>query len=82
MLAMARGHLPHLQALLMDAATFSAHQHLAVTEPVHAPESGCDTLQPDEAALMVHLRAQEKGRLEQEFLPANAAHSAVCAWAR
>jgi hypothetical protein len=81
MLAMARGHLPHLQALLMDAATFSAHQHLAVAEPMHAPESACNTLQPDEAALMGHLRAQDKGRLEQEFLSADAVHSAVRAWA-
>ncbi len=81
MLGTARSHLPHLQALLMDAATFSAHQHLAVAEPVHAPESACDTLPPDEAALMVHLRAHEKGRLEQEFVPADAVHSAVCAWA-
>ena len=27
MLASARGHLPHLQALLMDRATFDTHQH-------------------------------------------------------
>ena len=32
MLAIARGHVPHLQALLMDAATFSAHHPLAVAE--------------------------------------------------
>ena len=80
MLAIARGHLPQLQALLMDAATFSAHQHLAVAEPVHAPEYACDTLPPNEAALMGHLRAQDKGRLEQEFLPAEAVHNAVCGW--
>jgi hypothetical protein len=81
MLGIARGHVPHLQALLMDATTFSAHQHLAVAEPVHAPEFACNTLQPDETALMGHLRSQDKGRLEQEFLPADAVHSAVCAWA-
>ena len=80
MLAIARGHLPQLQALLMDAATFSAHQHLAVAEPVHAPEYACDTLPPNEAALMGYLRAQDKGRLEQEFLPAEAVHNAVCGW--
>ena len=81
MLATARSHLPHLHALLMDAATFSTHQSLAVAEPVHAPESACDTLQPDEKALMGHLRAQEKGRLEQEFLPTDVVHRAVRAWA-
>ena len=80
MLATARHHLPHLQALLMDAATFSAHQHLAVAEPVHAPDSACGMLAPDEATLCVHLRTQQKGRLEQEFVPTNAVHRAVRTW--
>ncbi|MCL5740008.1 MAG: DUF2220 family protein [Betaproteobacteria bacterium] len=80
MLATARHHLPHLQALLMDAATFSAHQHLAVAEPVHAPDSACGMLAPDEATLCIHLRTQQKGRLEQEFVPTNAVHRAVRAW--
>ena len=80
MLATARHHLPHLHALLMDRATFSAHQHLAVAEPVHAPEpiSGAQT--PEEAALQAHLRAQDKGRLEQEFLPTDTVHRAVRTW--
>ena len=80
MLATARHHLPHLQALLMDRATFSAHQHLAVAEPVHAPEpiSGAQT--PEEAALQAHLRAQARGRLEQEFLPTDTVHRAVRTW--
>ncbi|WP_249925659.1 Wadjet anti-phage system protein JetD domain-containing protein, partial [Escherichia coli] len=81
MLAIARGRVPQLHALLMDAATFSANHALAVTEPVHAPESACGALGPDEAALDGHLRAQEKGRLEQEFLPTDAVHRAVHAWA-
>ena len=80
MLATARHHLPHLHALLMDRATFSAHQHLAVTEPVHAPQSACGALHPDEAALAEHLRAQDKGRLEQEFLPTDTVHRAVRTW--
>ena len=80
MLATARHHLPHLHALLMDAATFSAHQHLAVAEPVHAPDSACGMLAPDEATLCIHLRTQQKGRLEQEFVPTNAVHRAVRAW--
>ena len=80
MLAIARGHVPHLHALLMNAATFSAHQHLAVAEPVHAPEpiSGAQT--PEEAALQAHLRAQARGRLEQEFLPTDTVHRAVRTW--
>ena len=80
MLAIARDHLPHLQALLMDAATFSAHHPLAVAEPVHAPQTACGALQPDEAALVEHLRAQDKGRLEQEFLPTDTVHRAVRPW--
>ena len=51
MLAIGRHHLPHLQALLMDAATFSAHQHLAVAEPVHAPNPHFSAQTPEEAAL-------------------------------
>ena len=80
MLATARHHLPHLHALLMNRATFSAHQHLAVAEPVHAPEpiSGAQT--PEEAALQAHLRAQARGRLEQEFLPTDTVHRAVRTW--
>ena len=80
MLATARHHLPHLHALLMSRATFSAHQHLAVAEPVHAPEpiSGAQT--PEEAALQAHLRAQARGRLEQEFLPTDTVHRAVRTW--
>ena len=80
MLSTARHHLPHLHALLMDRATFSAHQHLAVAEPVHAPEpiSGAQT--PEEAALQAHLRAQARGRLEQEFLPTDTVHRAVRTW--
>ncbi len=80
MLAIARGHVPHLHALLMNAATFSAHQHLAVAEPVHAPDTVAGTWTPKEEALALHLRAQDKGRLEQEFLPAEAVHSALRAW--
>jgi len=81
MLAMARHHLPHLHALLMDAATFSAHHSLAVAEPVHAPEPTARALCPPEATLAAHLRTQDKGRLEQEFLPTDAVHRAVHAWA-
>ncbi len=80
MLATARDQLQHLQALLMDRATFDAHGHLAVAEPVHAAEPGSDRLRPGEAALGQHLRTLNKGRLEQEFLPAEAVHLAVRAW--
>ncbi len=80
MLAVARSHLPHLEALLMDSATFAAHQPLAVAEPVHAAELAPAALLPEEAALATHLRAQAKGRLEQEFLGSADVHRAVREW--
>ena len=80
MLASARSHLPHLQALLMDRTTFDTHQHLAVTEPVHASAPACLALQPDEALLDSYLRTLKNGRLEQEYLPSDMVQHAVCAW--
>ena len=72
MLATARGHLPQLHALLMDRATFDAHQHLAVPETVHAP---------GDAPLATYLRGLERGRLEQEFLPTALVQGAIAQWA-
>ena len=75
-------HPPKLRdhALLMDRATFTAHHNLAVADPVHAPETIADTWTPEEAALNAHLRAQAKGRLEQEFVSADTVHRAVRSW--
>lgn len=82
MLAMARSHRPQLQALLMDRATFDAHQDRAVPESTHAPPPLPDSpLLPGEYALDGHLRALAKGRLEQEFLPTDIVHHAVQTWA-
>lgn len=82
MLAIARGYLPHLQPLLMDQAVFDLHAHLAVAEPVHAPPQSALPAQPsDEAALDAYLRRLERGRLEQEFLPADVVARAVSDWA-
>lgn len=81
MLATARRHLPQLHALLMDRATFDDHAPLAVVEP-----RPCDApwppaaLQPHEAALAQHLMALDKGRLEQEFLPAPRVAAALARW--
>ena len=79
MLATARSHLPHLHALLMDRATFDAHTARAVAEPVPAPAS--TGLLPAEAALDAHLRTLQRGRLEQEFLPAPLVALALAQWA-
>ena len=79
MLATARNHLPHLQTILMDQATFDAHPHLAVVEPVHA--AGSLFNKPADATLDTHFRTLEKGRIEQEFLPIPQVHKAVQDWA-
>ncbi|MGL4437468.1 MAG: Wadjet anti-phage system protein JetD domain-containing protein, partial [Giesbergeria sp.] len=63
-----------------DRTTFDTHQHLAVTEPVHASAPACLALQPDEALLDSYLRTLKKGRLEQEFLPSEMVQHALCAW--
>lgn len=80
MLATARGHLPHLHPLLMDRATFDAHAHLAVPEPVHSPETLSGACSAEEVALDAHLRTLVRGRLEQEFLPPGVVAKAVEAW--
>lgn len=80
MLTRARLHLPGLHALLMDRHTFDMHEHLAVPEPVHAPQSLTNALAPAEQALDLYLRAQQRGRLEQEFLPAHVVAQAIAAW--
>lgn len=81
MLATARCHLPQLQALLMDRATFDTCADLAVSEPVPCDALPFDALHPPEAALVQHLRSLARGRLEQEFLPAGAVAVALHAWA-
>jgi len=82
MLAHACGHLPQLHPLLMDRATFDAHRHLAVHEPAHAPDSALNTLPPEQHALDQHLRAQAKGRLEQEFVSQACVTQALAHWLR
>jgi hypothetical protein len=64
----------------MDRATFDAHAHRAVNEPVPCDDSPLDGLTPDEAALARHLRGLAQGRLEQEFLPDRVVGDAVQDW--
>ncbi|MDZ7921419.1 Wadjet anti-phage system protein JetD domain-containing protein [Rhodoferax sp.] len=80
MLAQARRQLPQVHAVLMDAACFAAHHHLAVPEPVHASTEWSEWLLPAEAALDRHLRTLPAGRLEQEFLPPAAVSNAIARW--
>ena len=80
MLARALGHIPQLQPLLMDSATWSAHAERAVAEPTLAPTPATADLPPEQAALDAHLRQQTRGRLEQEFISAAAVQQALQAW--
>lgn len=80
MLGIARQQLPQLQPLLMDAACFEAHAHLAVPEPVHATDLAPNALPAAQAQLLHHLRSLKKGRLEQEFLPAPVVAAAIEQW--
>lgn len=80
MLASARRHLPQLHPLLMDRATFDAHAHRAVSEPVPCDDPALDGLIAPETALAQHLRGLVHGRLEQEFLPDGVVVNAVQAW--
>jgi hypothetical protein len=80
MLAIARGHLPQLHAMLMDRATFDAHAALAVPEPAHAPVLLHGALPAEQAQLDAHLRSLACGRLEQEFLSMARVASAVDRW--
>ncbi|MFG5778649.1 Wadjet anti-phage system protein JetD domain-containing protein [Comamonas sp. J-3] len=80
MLATARGYLPQLQALLMEQTVFDSHQSQAVAEPAPADPALYARLPPQELALAQYLRAQELGRLEQEFLPGSLVAQAVHEW--
>jgi hypothetical protein len=81
MLARARGHVPQLQALLMDEALFDAHAAAhAVPEPLPAGEASPAGLLAAEAALYGRLCNAPRGRLEQEFLPLATVHAAVRQW--
>ncbi|THU05134.1 hypothetical protein E9531_00850 [Lampropedia puyangensis] len=79
MLGHARSHAPHLTALLMDADTFHAHQAHAVFESHHAPDTSAGLLEA-EVALLKRLKTSDKGRLEQEFLPADCVAKAIAMW--
>ena len=75
MLARAREHCPSLYPLMMTREHFErCGPGCAVQEPVlaqHSPPSG---LNAEERAFFEFLSAQEKGRLEQEYLPEALVH--------
>ena len=80
MLANARNHLPHLHALLMTQSVYDNHRHQTVAEPTPADAGLYARLPPHELAVAQYLRAQDCGRLEQEFLPGALVEHAVLQW--
>jgi hypothetical protein len=80
MLATARAHQRHLDALLMTLEVFVAHEHVAVSEPCPAAEDPPEHLCGEEQDLFRYLRRVAKGRLEQEFLPREMVEAAVNSW--
>lgn len=83
MLARARLHQPAVEALLMEQELFEQHSPgNAVVEPAKALESAPPGLLADEADFYRYLLVQERGRLEQEYLPKAQVELALRKWAR
>ena len=75
MLAQARKYRPAVQAIMMNQECFQAFSHNnAVNEPSTASQLPEQGLTPEEQVFYRFLLSQEKGRLEQEFLPADFVH--------
>jgi len=83
MLGRARLHQPAVEALLMEQGLFEQHSPVsAVVEPTKALESAPPGLLADEADFYRYLLVQERGRLEQEYLPKVQVERAIEQWAR
>jgi len=79
-LARARAKIGDLHALLMNVEVFESHLGAAVVEPVVAGSETPTELTTEEKRLYHRLLGQDKGRLEQEFLPNSLIHSALEGW--
>ncbi|WP_258234664.1 Wadjet anti-phage system protein JetD domain-containing protein [Cupriavidus pinatubonensis] len=81
MLARARQALSGVAAVQMDRACFDQYAAaLAVAEPVPASAETPNGLTVAEGSFYQYLHGQERGRLEQEFLPPEAVAAALRAW--
>ena len=82
MLAHARKLQPHLTPLLMDQPLFErCSGTLAVPEPINAGPVPPEVLTGTEQAFYRHLLNQDRGRIEQEFLPGHIVAEALSKWA-
>lgn len=81
LLANARQCVPQVTSLLMNQETYASHVATnGVAEPITAGAIAPDALLPAEMELYGHLLLQEKGRLEQEFIPRAEVVRAVHDW--
>ncbi len=81
MLSYARELQPQLEPLLMDQTLFERFSKtLAVPEPIPAGLMPPDGLNDFEQAFYRYLLARAKGRVEQEFLPADIVSHALSQW--
>jgi hypothetical protein len=81
MLARARRHQPNITPLLMNRILFDSYaSDCAVIEPVKALSSPPEGLDCQEVDLYQYLLAQERGRLEQEYLPRDEVQAALIGW--
>lgn len=80
MLARARHLQPDLTPLLMNHPLFEQYADQAVAEPTQAGSEPPQGLTADEAAFYRYLQERGCGRLEQEFLPADAVGEALTEW--
>ncbi|MBE0509789.1 MAG: hypothetical protein IBX49_03585 [Gammaproteobacteria bacterium] len=80
MLARAREAQPEVHALLMDDATFTRYSRHAVAEPNPAACEPPQALNVAEQALYRKLLALDRGRLEQEYLPADEVAAVLQPW--
>lgn len=81
MLARARQALASVAAVQMDRACFDQYAaSLAVAEPVPASIETPEGLSVAEGDFYQYLHRQERGRLEQEFLPPEPVAAALRAW--
>ena len=81
MLATARRAQPELTPIMMTRKIFEAYApSAAVEESRHAATEAPQDLHEDEQELFRSLLTLPRGRLEQEFLPADLVHEVLCNW--